>query len=165
MQGPGHSGAGGSRGGGVADQKGGIDAEGRGHGDAIRFSEGLVTGVALIDLQHRRFFELAASLAEGKDPMRVMRSLALLSDHVRSHFREEERLMAACAYARLDDHRRLHEEIRDTLADLLTRARTMTLDGIADEVTDLIRDRLCAHILSADLDYAPHVAAAQFCQP
>jgi hemerythrin len=87
------------------------------------WSDRLEIGVPLIDGQHKRFFDLAASLNSGMDEIRVMKTLVILSDYIRSHFREEDALMAEVTYPRLSEHRQLHAQFRQMLGELLERAR------------------------------------------
>ncbi|MBI2306709.1 MAG: hemerythrin family protein [Rhodocyclales bacterium] len=114
-----------------------------------------------IDLQHRRIFELAATFADSGDQIRMMKSLAILCDHVKTHFREEEEMMAACGFPGLAAHRQQHGECRKMLVDLLARARHMSLDQIADEVKQLINGWIYNHILTADFEYVPYLKAWQ----
>jgi hemerythrin len=122
------------------------------------WSDRLELGVALIDEQHKRFFDLAASLNGSKDEIRVMKTLVTLSDYIRTHFHEEDALMLAVKYPRLLEHRRLHAEFRQMLGDLLSRARTMSLEEIADEVKWLINGWFYLHIVTEDFAYAPYLA-------
>lgn len=73
---------------------------------------GLEVGISIIDDQHRRLFELAATFQGDGDQIRVMKTLALLMDYIKTHLRDEEELMEACAYPRLAEHRQMHAEFR-----------------------------------------------------
>ena len=125
------------------------------------WSDRLEFGVPEIDAQHRQFYELAASFNGAKDQVRVMKTLALLSDYIRRHFRDEEELMAACNYPGLRAHCRLHAHFRHMLADLFSRAGRMELDEIGEEVRYLINGWFSHHIVTVDFDYAPYVAPGQ----
>jgi hemerythrin len=126
--------------------------------EGARWSESLTLGIPLIDEQHKQLFDVAASLRAEGNQLGVMRALAVLNDHVTSHFSDEEALMNACRYPGLEAHCRLHAHFRDALTDLLKRARKMTLDGVAKEVSELIDGCLSEHMMEADRAYAPHVA-------
>jgi hemerythrin len=123
----------------------------------VEWSDRLELGLPQIDAQHRRFFELAASFSCDYDQVRVMKTLAILSDYIRSHFREEEELMAAWNYPGLEAHCRLHARFRHMLADLFARAGKMTRAEIAEEVKYLINGWFYNHIITTDFDYAPYV--------
>lgn len=113
-----------------------------------------------IDAQHKRIFELAAAFAEGGDQIRLMKSLSILCDYVKTHFREEEQMMASCGFPGLEEHQRQHDECRGMLVDLLGRAARMSMDEIADEVKQLVDGWVYRHILTADFEYLPYLKAA-----
>ncbi len=125
------------------------------------WSAGLEVGIVSIDAQHRQLFELAASFAGDGDQIRVMKTLAMLSDYIKTHLREEEEMMAACGFPGLEAHRRLHAEFRVMLYGLLENAKTLSLDAIADEVRYLINGWFFRHIMVADQEYVPYVRAAE----
>lgn len=124
------------------------------------WSEQLEVGLPLIDDQHRRLFELAATFAGSGDQIRVMKSLAILCDYVKTHLREEEELMAACGYPQLEEHKQLHAEFRGMLVKLLDNAKHMSLDEIAEEVKFLINGWFYRHIMVVDFDYVPYIRKA-----
>lgn len=121
------------------------------------WSDQLELGIPLIDEQHKRFFDLAAGFAGNGDEVRVMKTLVILSDYIRSHLRDEEALMKAAKYPGLEEHCRLHADFRRMLANLLGRARQMSLDEIAEEVKYLINGWFYQHIVTVDFEYAPYL--------
>ncbi|MFY9328053.1 MAG: hemerythrin family protein [Georgfuchsia sp.] len=121
------------------------------------WSDLLELGIPEIDEQHKRFFDLAESLNGNGDEVRVMKTLAMLSDYIRQHLRDEEAMMAATRYPGLKAHCRLHADFRRMLGDLLGRARKMSLDEIAEEVKYLVNGWFYQHIVTADSEYAPYV--------
>ena len=127
--------------------------------ELAEWSSKIEVGLPAIDAQHRQLFELAASFQGDGDQIRVLKSLAMLTEYVKVHFREEEAMMAACQYPALEAHRRLHGDFRRMLFELLENAKQMTLDEIADEVKFLINGWFYHHILVADFDYVPSVQA------
>ncbi|MDS4013520.1 MAG: bacteriohemerythrin [Candidatus Accumulibacter sp.] len=127
--------------------------------ELAEWSAKIEVGLPQIDQQHRQLFELAATFRGNGDQIRILKSLVMLTEYVKVHFREEEELMAACRYPGIEAHRRLHGEFRRMLFDLLEKAKQMTLDEIADEVTFLINGWFYNHILVADFDYVPSVRA------
>lgn len=125
--------------------------------ERVEWSQRLELGIPEIDRQHRRFFELAASFGRDQDEIRVMKTLAILSDYIRTHFREEEVLMRIGQFPGREAHCSLHAQFRQMLADLIGRARTMSLDEIAEEVRYLINGWFSHHIITVDAEYAPYV--------
>lgn len=128
--------------------------------ELAEWSPVIEVGVPSIDEQHRQLFDLAATFSGNGDQIRVLKSLAMLTEYVKVHLHEEEQLMAACGYPGIDAHRRLHAEFRRMLFDLLENAKQMTLDEIAEEVKFLINGWFYNHILIADFAYMPSVRAA-----
>ncbi len=128
--------------------------------ERAEWSSKILTGLPEIDEQHRQLFALAATFSGDGDQIRVLKSLVMLTDYVKVHFREEEAMMVACDYPGLEAHRRLHGEFRRMLFELLENAKQMTLDEIAEEVKFLINGWFYNHILVADFDYVPSVQAA-----
>ena len=125
--------------------------------ERAEWSERLELGIPQIDGQHRRFFELAASFGRDQDEIRLMKTLVILSNYIRTHFREEEVLMRNGGFPGREAHCRLHAQFRQMLADLIGRARTMSLDEIAEEVRYLINGWFSHHIVTVDAEYAPYV--------
>ncbi len=124
------------------------------------WSASIETGLPVIDGQHKQLFDLAATFGGNGDQIRVMKSLAMLCDYVKVHFREEEAMMAACSYPGLEGHQRLHAEFRSMLFDLLEKAKEMSLDEIAEQVKFLINGWFYQHILVVDFQYVPDVKAS-----
>lgn len=86
-----------------------------------------------------------------------MKTLVMLCDYVKVHFRAEEEMLAELDYPDLDAHKRPHAEFRGMLLKLLDNARQMTLDEIANEVQYLIYGWFSNHILQFDVAYVPWV--------
>lgn len=123
------------------------------------WSEKLVFGIDPIDAQHKQLFDLAATFEGSGDEIRMMKTLASLSNYVVEHLREEEALLELCGYPKLEAHRELHRRFRTMIVALLEDARQMTLDEIAERVHYLINGWFYDHIMVADLDYVPLVRA------
>ena len=121
------------------------------------WSEKLRFGIDEIDAQHKQLFDLAATFGGNGDQIRVMKTLALLADYIKVHFKEEEHLLERCGYPRLDEHKVLHAHFRKMLRELLQTAKQLTLDEIAIQVQYLINGWFYNHIMIADLDYVPFV--------
>ncbi len=124
------------------------------------WSDKLIFGLPAIDDQHKQLFDLAATFAGNGDQIRVMKTLAILCDYVKVHFREEEELLRACRYPGLEAHRELHRQFKGMLLKLLENAKHLTLDQIAAEVQYLINGWFYNHIMQVDVEYVDHVKAA-----
>jgi hemerythrin len=89
----------------------------------IEWSPSLSVGVSIIDDQHkewiRRMADLSAAVAENRGVEQIAKTLSFLVDYTCFHFSAEENLMREKAYPDLAVHIRQHEELRQTLADLV----------------------------------------------
>ena len=121
--------------------------------ELVEWSQKLEFGLPIIDDQHKQLFDLAATFAGNGDDIRVMKTLATLSDYVKVHFRAEEEMLAKLTYPDLEAHQRLHAEFKGMLLKLLDNARHLTLDEIANEVEYLIYGWFANHIMQADIAY------------
>lgn len=123
----------------------------------MNWSKKIETGLPAIDIQHKRIFELARTLADLGSPVRVMAALAELSNYMNAHFQEEEAMLAAAGYPAVDAHAAQHEEFRQMMVQMLEEARHLTLDQIAERGRLLVDDLLHRHIQQSDLHYIPFV--------
>ena len=121
--------------------------------ELVEWSQKLEFGLPIIDDQHKQLFDLAATFAGNGDDIRVMKTLATLSDYVKVHFRAEEEMLAKLNYPELEAHQQLHAEFKGMLLKLLDNARHLTLDEIANEVEYLIYGWFANHIMQADIAY------------
>ena len=124
------------------------------------WSNKLLFGIDEIDVQHKQLFDLAATFEGNGDQIRVMKTLALLANYIKVHFKEEELLLEKCGYPKLSEHKELHAKFKGMLYELLQNANKMTLDEIAERVQFLINGWFYNHIMVADLDYVPLVKDA-----
>ncbi len=121
--------------------------------ETIEWSPALEIGNPAVDRQHKKLFDLAAAMVGDHDQVRVMRTLAALSDYVVVHFRDEEKMLENISYPGLEAHKKLHGEFRARLARLYANAGGMTLDRIVEEVRLLINEWLTKHIMVVDREY------------
>ena len=119
----------------------------------VEWSQKLEFGLPIIDDQHKQLFDLAATFAGNGNEIRVMKTLATLSDYIKVHFRAEEEMLSRLNYPNLEAHQRLHAEFKGMLLNLLDNARHLTLDEIAREVEYLIHGWFANHIMQADVAY------------
>ena len=115
-------------------------------------------GYGEIDAQHRSLLDLVNELSglvgERQDPAVVGAVFSRLCDYVRVHFTTEERLLEACGYARLADHRDLHARFIDKLLEL-NRSFDPADPHLLSETSDFLKHWYLEHITKADQDYAP----------
>jgi len=126
----------------------------------IVWNTGFATGVDRIDADHRHIMGIINTLHDavkpGTDQALGFAVLDELARYVEDHFELEERMMEACAFPELPQHRAEHHLARTTLL----RFRNAYLDGRlveSLEVLEFLRDWLGKHILGTDLRYVPFI--------
>lgn len=88
----------------------------------IKWNETLAVGVAEIDRQHQEIFGRmgqlldACSKGQGKDAVRPM--IDFLEAYVGEHFRDEEKLQKNSGYPNYAQHKALHTEYLQNIANL-----------------------------------------------
>ncbi len=113
--------------------------------------------VSILDAQHKKLFALAQNL---HDAMRAGRGrdvlghcLGELVDYTKTHFREEEQLLASHGYRELPEHRSQHAQliakISEFQAEFATGNAMITID-----LMDFISGWIAGHIKGTDMLYA-----------
>lgn len=124
------------------------------------FSEKYMTGIELVDDEHRHLFEIiketndvinAAYLHDKYDE--IMRLLFELKDYTESHFHDEEELMTRINYPNLESQKHAHSAFVEKLVNI----NLSELDNIDDnqeeylnELITFLLEWLSNHILGSD---------------
>ncbi len=113
----------------------------------------LETGHAEIDTQHQALYALANALHDaidaGAGAEAIDDAVYALTDYVLEHFRDEEALMAGCAYPALGMHKGMHERLTgETLR--ITASYFAGDDDVPDKLAPLIAQWLTEHIQKED---------------
>ena len=128
--------------------------------EAYVFSNEYLTGIDLIDDEHRQLFALVNEVhALVRDDMifdkydEIMRILTELRSYTEMHFRDEETYMEQIHYADLDAQRRAHNAFIEKLVDI-NFEELESLDNNQQEylqdVLDFLAKWLVNHILKMD---------------
>jgi hemerythrin len=121
----------------------------------IQWDDGLSVGVDAIDDQHKKWIEHYNSVVEAiesrRGPAPVTQTLGFLIDYTDVHFTTEEGFMAQAGYPWLDAHKAKHEELRGTVANLVSdfeeEGETRALE---DAVETFLGSWLITHIHDTD---------------
>lgn len=121
----------------------------------MQWDESLSVGIGLIDKQHREWIErlndVSAAMHSSQGTRRLVETLDFLRDYTRFHFETEERCMAEHKYPELEDHRRKHQELAQTLTRL---EEDLEEEGITPALTEavntLLGNWLVQHIREVD---------------
>jgi hemerythrin len=142
------------------DETESMDQEGREYG--IAWSDDLETGNAEIDSQHRQIFRLTNSLAaaciNGRKPDMLSSAIEFLVNYTVRHFADEEALQEAYHYPALEEHKKLHEEFKETVASLAARFKNEgSSELLFDQVNSIIVRWLIQHIKQEDYKIAEFI--------
>ncbi len=126
-------------------------------------------GIASIDEQHQRLFEIANRLYDawqGRHDHAVRCAIFQeLLDYTVYHFADEERHMAALGYPDLVRHRGYHEKLAGVVRDYSKRLAARE-PGIEPRILEFLHMWLNAHVLGTDKEIAAYrrVAGSGFRQ-
>jgi hemerythrin len=131
---------------------------------SVDFDPLLLTGVDMIDTQHRELFARVGTLLAASRTHRsseeVVRMLEYLGGYAVDHFAAEERLMEAEGYPRLEGHRAEHiqfvKQFEILRHELKTEGPTkLFIIRVGNRVTEWLRE----HIYRTDLILAEWLRA------
>lgn len=129
----------------------------------LEWSEKMSVGVDAMDADHKKLLsyvnELHGVIRGSNDTdliNRVLRDIITYTDY---HFEAEERLMRLARYEGLEDHRRSHTELRDSVHALKTQY-DVNPKATALKIFDFLSNWLMRHILGEDMRYKSALKAA-----
>ncbi|OHC90846.1 MAG: hypothetical protein A3J87_01780 [Sideroxydans sp. RIFOXYB12_FULL_59_6] len=123
------------------------------------WTDNLNTGIDVIDNQHKRIVDYINKLYHvhnnnaGKVAMKDV--IDELVDYTLTHFAFEEGMLDDYHYARLDEHKALHEQFAAQVREL--RDRFDASESASVELNNLMVTWLFNHILHEDAKYVPVV--------
>lgn len=117
-----------------------------------------------LDQQHQRIVAMINQLGDamdtGAERATLMQILSDLAGYTKTHFGEEERMLAESGYPELTEHHERHASLNRQLADFYrtfyTSSRPQT-----KEVMAFLQNWLYNHILEQDKRYAPYLATTE----
>ena len=128
----------------------------------VAWSPELSVGLFRLDRQHKdiidTFNKLLAVADARVDSEIVSDTLTKLTQYACEHFRDEERLLEQVAYPGIEEHRKEHEQFRETIA-LCCVATSRGVGNVPRDLLAYLHDWLNHHLLEQDLKYKPFLAA------
>ncbi|ARJ67373.1 hemerythrin [Magnetospirillum sp. ME-1] len=122
----------------------------------ISWSDDLLVGVEAIDSDHKKLFELMnrllASPTHGATA--VSQAIGDLSSYTKRHFAAEIASMERSAYPERSAHAYEHDHLIFQLENIIDRLMISGADAVDGELSNLLRDWLCNHIMTFDVKYA-----------
>ena len=123
-----------------------------------------LTGIEVIDEQHRKLFEQMESILNavrsGEAQERIPGLLAFLMMYADVHFRDEEKAMSDVRYPGLARHRAIHNDMRHQVAEMSVRFQEDPSE-LTPAVLRFLSDWLVNHIAVEDRRLAAYLAQAQ----
>ncbi len=129
------------------------------------------TGIMMIDFQHQKLVSLindfSEALEQGHLQLVVDFTLDQLCDYTVFHFETEERLMKDANYPGYDNHKKMHEALKNKV--LFYKEKIQAGDhALVGDVLNFLKGWLTEHIQEKDMDYVaiiikemPHLTAEQ----
>jgi hemerythrin-like metal-binding protein len=130
----------------------------------ITWTSDLSVGMELIDGQHKMLIkyinDLSQALLSGQGPAKITATLNFLIDYTNFHFTAEEKHMAENGFPELENHKKMHEGFKTTLAnmeeELVEEGATQLL---ADSIDTLLVKWLFKHIRTNDVAFGKFLKA------
>jgi hemerythrin-like metal-binding protein len=128
----------------------------------VMWSDDLETGEERIDSQHRQLVETVGELLKAcknkEDSATTGKTLGFLADYTVKHFQDEEKLQLEYGYPGYENHKRMHEDFKATVVDLISRykKRPSPID-LGEKVNSIIVRWLISHIRREDSKIAAHI--------
>ena len=128
----------------------------------IAWNDSYKLGENKVDSQHRKLFELLSTLvgacAEGTEVEKVKETLDFLVNYTVQHFIDEEALQLLCGYPDYERHRKLHEDFKVTVGELV---RQFNESGSSLELSNnlnrIVVRWLINHIQGEDKKIGKHI--------
>ncbi|WP_144362445.1 bacteriohemerythrin [Mediterraneibacter gnavus] len=123
---------------------------------------GLETGNRLIDSQHKELIEkindLLEACASGNGRSEINAMVQHLKDYTKKHFDDEEQLQKRFKYPDRVNHKRYHEEFKETVRKL---SEELERDGasvsLVGKINSSVAEWLITHIKREDVRVAKHI--------
>jgi hemerythrin len=122
----------------------------------MKWDNKYLVNVPELDEAHLNLFNLINELyslnqSKALNQRKLMRSFHDLLEYTYSHFAEEEQYMEKTNYIGVDEHRKLHENIRNQFEDYFTNFKSGTIDMA--KFLEFVKTWLEGHIISEDQKY------------
>jgi len=110
-------------------------------------------GMAMVDKQHKKIFELVNKIYEIDDSDNVKEDIKKLlyefKDYMQVHFEDEEKYMESIAYPNLQKHRELHEKIIQNVMQVIQKPVNISI--LKSKIKIIIKRSFIEHILQEDI--------------
>ena len=132
---------------------------------AYKWDSSLESGYEKVDNQHKQLVAALNNLIEasmnGKGDAAVMQTLEFLAGYAVKHFADEEKLQVQFDYPDYLNHKRIHDEFKNVVGDLVQKVnKEGPTEEIIERVCSTVGSWLLNHIKGDDFRMATFVKAA-----
>ncbi len=130
----------------------------------IQWDSSYSIGNRIIDRQHQVIIdcinELYAIFIADKDSASLQPICQRLKQYTKAHFVFEERMLSACQYPDLEQHKKIHEQMR-LQTDAYLRCGEIDDHEAARKIFKFLKSWWLNHILGEDMAYAAYLHQAE----
>lgn len=127
----------------------------------LEWDESFSTGVASMDGQHKKLFDMVNELHDAMQQKRSKEAigsiLSRLIEYTGSHFADEEEALRRTNYPEETQHRQLHAKLVEQVVDLQKKFNSGET-VLTQSVIEFLQDWLINHIKGTDRRYGPHLS-------
>ena len=128
----------------------------------IAWDEDLLTGNALVDMQHQKLFErvsdLVQSCEDGSEIAKLQDTLEFLVNHTIRHFADEEALLIEHGFPCYEEHKAMHEEFKESVDSLVLRFKDSGSSAeLSGDVNKTVVRWLVNHIKNEDKKISEYI--------
>ncbi len=126
------------------------------------FTDNLITGNDMIDSQHKELIEkinqLLKSIETSKEKITAVKMLNYLSDYVDYHFAAEEKLQEEIQYPGIEEHKKQHVILKNTVDDLfhMLEEEEGPSPAFVEQLNNKVIEWLYTHIQGFDRSVAEY---------
>lgn len=121
--------------------------------EKIPWDEKYRIGIRAIDSQHKKLFMIVNKLYDLEDESAAkdeIRSILYdFRDYMQTHFDEEEEFMRSINYDKLEEHKKLHQNLIEILASIIKTPANLGI--IKSKMRVISKRALITHVLKEDI--------------
>ena len=128
----------------------------------IKWDDNYLIGCDDVDAQHKQIFDhvnsLIKSCIDGSDTAKVKETLDFLVNYAVHHFDDEEALQIKCHFPEYLLHKKLHDDFKITVIDLVKRFNEKgSSSELSTDINQIVKTWLHNHIISEDKKIGIHI--------
>jgi hemerythrin len=130
--------------------------------NGVAWNDNFLLGNELVDVQHKKLFELVNNLVsaceEGRATAKLQETLDFLVNYAVQHFIAEEALQLEYAYPGYKEHKQMHEKFKGTVGELVQRFKESgSCSVLSRDINKIVVRWLVNHIMQEDKKIGKHI--------